>query len=170
MLSFQIFIKCDMRRGQQRMRWLNGITDSLDMRLSKLREIVKDMEAWHSVLHGIAKNQKWLRDREMTNRQCILVDVLFSTQEVKIPIAMVKREGESLSLKAMTVFYCKRKMNNLHVNQVFHHHTSERNKDHTCQVTMYPVINGKKNLLQPKTTALYIFYFSKYLPHSHFIM
>ena len=58
MLSFQIFIKCDMRRGQQRMKWLNGITDSLDMRLSKLREIVKDMEAWHSVLHGIAKNQK----------------------------------------------------------------------------------------------------------------
>lgn len=95
----------------------------------------------------------------MTNRQCILVDLLFSTQEVKIPIAMVKREGESLSLKAMTVFYCKRKMNNLHVNQVFHHHTSERNKDHTCQVTMYPVINGKKKSITTQDYSIIYFLF-----------
>ena len=45
------------RRGQQRMRWLNGITKSRDMSLSKLQEIVKDRETWHAVVHGVAKNQ-----------------------------------------------------------------------------------------------------------------
>ena len=48
------------RRGWQRMRWLNGITDSMNMSLSKLREIVKDREAWWAIVHGITKSQKWL--------------------------------------------------------------------------------------------------------------
>ena len=62
------------RRGRQRMRWLDDITDLIDMSLSKLREMVKDRGSWRAAAHGVAKNQTWLSDWTELSIYCLQRD------------------------------------------------------------------------------------------------
>ena len=71
------------RKGRQRMRWLDGIIDSMDVSLSELREMVMDREAWRAVIHGVAKSRTWLSDWTELIRLYFYIPCLHSDSNMK---------------------------------------------------------------------------------------
>ena len=87
------------RRGWQRMRWLDGVTDSMDMSLSQLWEIVKDREAWHALVRGVTKNWTWLSNWTKTT----LIPLIYSS---KGPFIFLKHHLLSFKLPTFSLPFC----------------------------------------------------------------